>query len=130
MDLLETGGALNSRERSIGRAHLPYCPRLRRTILVRSETVQITIRDTKDCFYLYEVPPSRVLKQVIGPRTPRSWLEHLDDESRDIVDFRRTRLWIRLLPDWDDCNCHGRCQRSVHARMRSPQTLARRTCSA
>ena len=50
-------------------------------ILEKSETVQITIRDTKDCFYLYEVPPSRVAKQVIGPRIPRSCLEYLDDEN-------------------------------------------------
>ena len=33
-------------------------------ILGKSETVRITIRDTKDCFYLYNVPPSRVMKQV------------------------------------------------------------------
>ena len=45
---------LNSSERSIGRAHLPCCPRLRWLILGKSETVQITVRDTKDCFYLYE----------------------------------------------------------------------------
>ena len=77
---------LNSRERSIGRAHLPYCPRLRRMILGKSETVQITICDTKDCFYLYEVPPSRVARQVIGPRIHRSWLEHLNDENWDVVD--------------------------------------------
>ena len=42
----------NSRERSIGRAHVPCCPRLRRMILGKSETVQITVRDTKDCFHL------------------------------------------------------------------------------
>ena len=41
---------LNSRERSIGGAHLPHCPWLRRLISGRSETVQITIRDTKDFF--------------------------------------------------------------------------------
>ena len=35
---------LNSRERSIGRAHSPYSPRLRRMIFGKSETVQITIR--------------------------------------------------------------------------------------
>ena len=52
----------NSRERSIGRAHLPNCPRLRRLILGKSHTVQITIRDAKDCCYLYEVLPSRVTK--------------------------------------------------------------------
>ena len=55
-------------------------------ILGKSETVQITIRDTKNWFHLYEVPPSRVAKQVIGPRIPRSWLERLDDESLDVVD--------------------------------------------
>ena len=32
---------LNSRERRIGRAHLPYCPRLRPLTLGKSETVQI-----------------------------------------------------------------------------------------
>ena len=63
---------LNSRERSIVRAHLPCCPRLRRIILGESETVQITTRDTKDLCHLYEVPPSRVVKQMIGPRIPRS----------------------------------------------------------
>ena len=43
-------------------------------------TVQITIRDTKDCFYMYEVPPSR----LIGPLILRSGLEHLDDGSLDV----------------------------------------------
>ena len=79
---------LNSRERSIGRAHLPYCTRLRRTILGKPETVQITIRDSKDCFYLFE---ARVAKQVISPRNPRSWLEHLNHE---------TRIWL-LLMKWN-----------------------------
>ena len=55
-------------------------------ILGKSETVQITIRDTKDCLYLYEVLLSRVAKQVIGPRIPRSWLKHLDCENCDVVD--------------------------------------------
>ena len=88
------GGPLNSRERSIGRAHLPCCPRLRRTILGRSETVLITIRDAKNCFYWYEVPPSRVTKQVICPRIPRSWLEHLDDEKWDVVDTEEIESWV------------------------------------
>ena len=78
--------SLNCRERSTGRAHLPNCPRQRLLILRKIQTVQTTFRDTKDCFYLYEVPPSRVRKQVIGPRIPRSWLEHLDDETWDVVD--------------------------------------------
>ena len=51
-------------------------------ILGRTEIVQITSRATKDgFFYLYEIPPSRVAKQVIGPRSPRSWLDHLRDEN-------------------------------------------------
>ena len=53
-------------------------------ILRESETVQITIRDVKDCFYLFEVPPSRVANQVIGLRIPRTWLEHLDDETWEV----------------------------------------------
>ena len=72
---------LNSRERSIGRAHLPHCPRLWWLILGNSETVEITSRETKDCFYLDDVLPSRVTEQVIGPRTPRSWPERADDEN-------------------------------------------------
>ena len=31
----------------------------------------------------------------------------------------------RIRPDWDDRNCHGRCQRRLHARMCSPPTMAR-----
>ena len=62
------GRPLNSRERRKGRTHLPYCPRPRRMILGKSETVEITIRDTKDCCCLCEVPHSRLAKQVIVPR--------------------------------------------------------------
>ena len=43
----ETDAPLNG----FGRAHVPCCPRLRRMILGKSETVQITIRDTRDCFF-------------------------------------------------------------------------------
>ena len=85
---------LNSRERRIGRAHLLYCPRLRRMISGKSETVQIKIRDTKECFYLYEVPPSRVAEHVIGPRILRSYLEHLDDENWDLVDNGGIESWF------------------------------------
>ena len=33
-------------------------------------------------------------KQVIGPRIPRSWLEHLDDESWDVVDADEIESWV------------------------------------
>ena len=85
---------MNSGERSIGRAQLPYCPRLRRIILDKSETVQITIRDTKHSFNLYEVPPSRVTKHVIGLCIPQSWPEHLGDENWDIVDTNEIESWV------------------------------------
>ena len=48
---------LNSRERSIGRAHLPSCPRLRRNFLERSETVQITILRCQRMFLLLRSSP-------------------------------------------------------------------------
>ena len=45
-------------------------------------------------FYLYEVPLPRVGKQVIGPRIPRSWLEHLDDETWDLVGPDDIESWV------------------------------------
>ena len=66
-------------------------------ILKKSRTVQITIRDTKDCFDLNAVPPSRVTKQVIGPRIPRSWLEHLDDAKWDVVDTMKLKVGFRKI---------------------------------
>ena len=63
-------------------------------ILEKSETVQITVRDTKVCFYLCEVPPSRVAQQVIGPRMPRSWLEHLKDVDWHVVDTDENQIWV------------------------------------
>ena len=77
-DPLETD--VHSREKSIGHSYLPFYPRLRPIILGRTETVQISYRATKDCFYLCEIPPSRVATQTIGPRVLRSWLDHLADE--------------------------------------------------
>ena len=50
-------------------------------ILGGTDMVQITSRATKDCSYLYEIPPSRVAKQVIGPRFPPGWLYHWSDEN-------------------------------------------------
>ena len=79
---------LNSQEGSIGRAQLPCCPRLRRMILGKSETVQNATRYQRLCFYLYEVPPSRVARQMIGPR------KHLDDESLDVIDTAEIESWV------------------------------------
>ena len=61
---------LDSREKSTGHSHLPYYPRLGRMILGGTEMLQTTSRATKDCSYLYEILPSRVEQQVIGPRFP------------------------------------------------------------
>ena len=43
---------------------------------------------------MYEVLPSRVAKQVIGPRIPRSWLEHLEDENWDLIDTDEIESWV------------------------------------
>ena len=97
------GRPLGSREKSTEHSYLPCYPRLRRTTLGRTETVQITYRATKDCFYCYEIPPSRVAKQATGPRVPRSWLGHLADENLDVVNavvesWCRKISLIRVLP--------------------------------
>ena len=83
---------LNSRERSIGRrapALLPTTPtydlgRIR-------DGADNSSRQPKTVFYLYEVPPSRVARQVISPRIPRGWLEVLDDESLDVKETAEIR---------------------------------------
>ena len=54
----------------------------------------MAVRNTKDCFHPHEVPPSRDRKQVIGPRIPSSWLEHLDDDTRDVVDPDDIESWV------------------------------------
>ena len=73
---------LNRRERSIGRAHLPY-PDARSWESHRQCRLQF---EPTDCFYLYDVPPSRVAIQVIGPRVAQNCLDHWDDENLDAVD--------------------------------------------
>ena len=49
-------------------------------ILGKSDTVQITIRDTKDCFYLCEVPPSGLTNagKSGSTLTEEFWEGHLD----------------------------------------------------
>ena len=44
--------------------------------------------------YLYEVPASRVAKQVIRDRITRSWLSNSDDESWDLVGPDEIDSWI------------------------------------
>ena len=116
---------------------MPYCPRLRRMIFGKSETVQTTIRDTKDCFYLYEVPHSTSGKtgdpeaglSFLTPR-PGMWLILMTSNvGFHKIILRRVplsnpslnQITVRL----DDCNRHGSCQRRVHTRVCSSPTIAR-----
>ena len=71
----------NSQESAVNCVLLPFCPRLRRLILERSQALGVHIVDTRSCFYLCQVDSSRWHTQVIGPRIPASWLHHLDDDS-------------------------------------------------
>ena len=63
----------NSQESSVIRVFLPFCPRLRRLILERSQALGVHTNDTRNCFHLYQVDSSRWHTQVIGPRIPESW---------------------------------------------------------
>ena len=72
---------------------LPFCPRLRRLILDRSQALGVRVIDTRNCFYLYQVDSSRWHTQVIGPRIPVSWLHHLDDPSWDDVNSDDLETW-------------------------------------
>ena len=53
-------------------------------------------RDLSNCFYLWEVEPSRLERQVIGPRIPRSWLHDVENEAEDRP-LRRPPLATGLL---------------------------------
>ena len=46
--------------------------------------------------------PERVVRQVIGLRIPRSWLEHLDDESLDLIDSAESSS-VKPVSDLDYC---------------------------
>jgi len=43
------------------------------------------LRDVKDAFYLYEVEPERLRRQLIGPRLPLSWFSDLHNEDADVL---------------------------------------------
>ena len=77
----------------LNRVLLPFCPRLRRLILERSQALGVHIIDTRNCFYLYQVDSSRWHTQIIGPRIPASWLHDIDDDSRDEVNDDNLEPW-------------------------------------
>ena len=77
----------------MNRVLLPFCPRLRRLILERSQALGVHIVDTRNCFYLYQVDRSRWNTKVIGPRIPASWLHHIDDETHDDISDDELETW-------------------------------------
>ena len=42
--------------------------------------------DVSNCFYLFEVSEDRLVRQTLGPRIPRSWLDDIEDHEHDIAD--------------------------------------------
>ena len=75
----------NAGESQPGPVRLPYAPRLRRMRLPPGKGLWLAKRDLSNCFYLFEVEPDRLARQVVGPRLPRAWFEQLDDESLDFA---------------------------------------------
>eukprot|EP00974_Lingulodinium_polyedra_P075416 7308381-Lingulodinium_polyedra.AAC.1 len=73
----------NALEAMPGPVRLPYAPRLRKLRLPPHKAVWVAKRDLSNCFYLFEVEPERLERQVIGPRIPRSWLEEIGTEELD-----------------------------------------------
>ena len=65
---------LNRRERNIGRALASLPTALTHDLGEIRDGADYNSRHRR-LFHLYEVPPSRVVKRVIGPRIPRRWLE-------------------------------------------------------
>ena len=67
-------------------------------ILGRTEMVPLTSRATEDCSHVFEIHPSRVAKQVIGPRFPRSWLDRLSDWNLVNGEYCGRKLRFGRLP--------------------------------
>ena len=84
----------NSQESAVNRVLLPFCPQLRRLILVRSQALGVHIIDTRNCFHLYQVDSSLWhLQGSLDQRIPASWLHHLDDDSCDDVGDDNLETW-------------------------------------
>ena len=77
----------------MNRVLLPFCPRLRRLILERSQALGVHIIDTRNCFYLCQVDSSRWHTQVIGPRIPASWSHHIEDDTCDDISDDNLETW-------------------------------------
>ena len=75
----------NAREGSAGLCLLPYSPRLRRVRLKRQQYIRCSVRDIRNMYYMFRVDDARLVKQIIGPRIPRSWLEDIHDEELDVL---------------------------------------------
>ena len=74
---------LNAGERQPGPVRLPYASRLRWMQLPWGKGIWVAKRDLSNHFYLCEVDPSRLERQVIGPRIPRSWLHDVENGAED-----------------------------------------------
>ena len=136
---------LNSRERSIGRAHLPHCPRLRPTILGKIGNGADYNSRHQGLFPL-ERGSSFTRSETGDPRIPRDWLEHLNDETWDVVDTSEIESWVSQdlletctsvepVSESDHCLVGMTAivmgdVNAVRAEMCSPQTIARCACSA
>ena len=77
---------LNSRERSIGRAHLPCCPRLRSMIL--GEIGDGAVYNSRHQGLYLLVRSSSITRGETGDWSSHSWswVEHLDAQNLDVVD--------------------------------------------
>ena len=80
------------------RAHLPCCPRLRRTILEEPETVHITIRDTRRLFLLAR--SSAFTRDETGDRSLRHDWFRLPTRSVFRFETQRTPRYPRCA-----CSC-------------------------
>ena len=98
----------------------PFCPRLRRLILERSQALGVHIVDTRNCFYLNQVDSSRWHTQVIGPRIPASRLHHFDDGTCDDISDDDLETWWNLT-----CESHLATTNLMTAIGRSPSLVRR-----
>jgi len=89
----------NHGEGQLGKARLPYAPRLQRGLLRAGHVWRVHGRNLSNCYFAFAVRAERWQIQTIGPRVPRAWFDRLSEEALD--DLPPPCAWV-----WEDL-CRG-----------------------
>ena len=82
----------NSQDSAVNRVLLPFCPRLRRLILQRSQALGVHIFDTRAFPYIKVTGLVGTHGSWVLP-SPPSWLHHIEDDTNDDIGDDNLGTW-------------------------------------